>query len=150
MRTHGIVGAKRRGRPWRTTRPDPHAHRRPDLVQRQFAVEGPDRLWVADLSYLGCWEGVLFFAFVIDAFSRRVVGWQLASHMRTTLVLDALRMALASAAGAPTSRSCTTAIAARNTPASTTPRRSPTTACSPRSGRSATPTTTPWPKASST
>jgi putative transposase len=94
MRTHGIVGAKRRGRPWRTTRPDPHAHRRPDLVQRQFAVEAPDRLWVADLSYLRCWEGLVFFAFVIDAYSRRVVGWQLASHMRTTLVLDALRMAL--------------------------------------------------------
>jgi putative transposase len=94
MRTHSIVGAKRRGRPWRTTRPDPEAHRRPDLVQRQFAVEAPDRLWVADLSYLRCWEGVVFFAFVIDAYSRRIVGWQLASHMRTTLVLDALRMAL--------------------------------------------------------
>jgi putative transposase len=94
MRGHGIVGAKRRGRPWRTTRPDPHAHRRPDLVQRQFAVEAPDRLWVADLSYLRCWEGLVFFAFVLDAYSRRVVGWQLASHMRTTLVLDALRMAL--------------------------------------------------------
>jgi putative transposase len=94
MRAHGIVGAKRRGRPWRTTRPDPEAHRRPDLVQRQFAVEAPDRLWVADLSYLRCWEGLVFFAFVIDAYSRRVVGWQLASHMRTTLVLDALRMAL--------------------------------------------------------
>ena len=54
----------------------------------------PDRLWVADLSYLRCWEGVVFFAFVIDAYSRMVVGWQLAAHMRTTLVLDALRMAL--------------------------------------------------------
>jgi putative transposase len=94
MRTHGIVGAKRRGRPWRTTRPDPDAHRRPDLVRRQFSVEAPDRLWVADLSYLRSWEGVVFFAFVLDAYSRRVVGWQLASHMRTTLVLDALRMAL--------------------------------------------------------
>jgi len=94
MRANGIVGAKRRGRPWRTTRPDPEAHRRPDLVQRHFAVEAPDRLWVADLSYLRCWEGLVFFAFVLDAFSRRVVGWQLAGHMRTTLVLDALRMAL--------------------------------------------------------
>jgi len=94
MRAHGIVGAKRRGRPWRTTRPDPEAHRRPDLVQRHFAVDAPDRLWVADLSYLRCWEGVVFFAFVIDAYSRRIVGWQLASHTRTTLVLDALRMAL--------------------------------------------------------
>jgi len=94
MRAHGIVGAKRRGRPWRTTRPDPDAHRRPDLVQRDFSAGGPDELWVADLSYLRCWEGLVFVAFVIDAYSRRVVGWQLASHMRTTLVLDALRMAL--------------------------------------------------------
>jgi putative transposase len=94
MRVHGIVGAKRRGKPWRTTRPDLMAHRRPDLVQRDFNVDGPDRLWVADLSYLRCWQGLVFFAFVIDAFSRRVVGWQLAANMRTTLVLDALRMAL--------------------------------------------------------
>jgi putative transposase len=94
MRAHGIVGAKRRGRPWRTTRPDPQAQRRPDLVQRNFSASAPDELWVADLSYLRCWEGLVFFAFVIDAYSRRVVGWQLAAHMRTTLVLDALRMAL--------------------------------------------------------
>ena len=79
MRTHGIVGAKRRGRPWRTTRADPLAHRRPDLARRDFNVDGPDRLWVADLSCLRCWEGLVFFAFVIDAFSRRVVGWQLAA-----------------------------------------------------------------------
>jgi len=63
-------------------------------VRRDFTAPAPDRLWVADLSYLRCWEGLVFFAFVIDAFSRRVVGWQLAAHMRTTLVLDALRMAL--------------------------------------------------------
>ena len=90
----GIQGAKRRGRPWRTTSPDPEAHRRPDLVARNFAAAGPDRLWVADLTYLRSWQGLSFLAFVIDAYSRRVVGWQLASHMRTDLVLDALRMAL--------------------------------------------------------
>jgi putative transposase len=94
MRAHGIQGAKRRGKPWRTTRPDPAATRRPDLVRRDFTATAPDRLWVADLSYLRCWEGLVFLAFVIDAFSRMVVGWQLACHMRTTLVLDALRMAL--------------------------------------------------------
>ncbi len=94
MREHQIQGAKRRGKPWRTTRPDPLAHRRPDLVQRQFTAEAPNRLWVGDLSYLRCWEGVVFFAFIIDVHSRRVIGWQLASHMRTDLVLDALRMAL--------------------------------------------------------
>lgn len=95
MREAGIQGAKRRGKAWRTTKPDPLAHRRPDLVERDFSAEEPNRLWVADLSYLRCWEGSLFFAFVIDAFSRRIVGWQLAPRMRTDLVLDALRMALA-------------------------------------------------------
>ena len=99
MRAHGICGAKRRGKPWRTTRPDPAARRRPDLVDRDFTAAGPNRLWVADLTYLRCWEGVEFFAFIIDAFSRRIVGWQLAGHMRTTLVLDALKMALAQRGG---------------------------------------------------
>jgi putative transposase len=94
MREAGIQGAKRRGRPWRTTTPDPTALRRPDLVQRDFTAAGPDRLWVGDFTYLRSWEGASFFAFVIDAFSRKVVGWQLASHMRTDLVLDALGMAL--------------------------------------------------------
>jgi len=94
MKTHGIHGAKRRGKPWRTTRPDPQARHRPDLVQRDFSVQGPNELWVADISYLRCWEGLVFFSFVIDAFSRMIVGWQLAGHMRTDLVLDGLRMAL--------------------------------------------------------
>ena len=94
MRTHQIRGAKRRGKPWRTTKPDPLAARRPDLVQRDFHAEQPNRLWVADISYLRCWQGVVFFAFVLDAYSRMIVGWQLASHMRTDLVLDALKMAL--------------------------------------------------------
>jgi len=94
MRAAGIEGAKRRGKPWRTTTADPGAHRRPDLVERDFSAAGPNELWVADLTYLRCWEGVVFFAFVIDAFSRRVVGWQFAAHMRTDLVLDALQMAL--------------------------------------------------------
>ena len=94
MRAHGIQGAKRRGKPWRTTSPEPAARRRPDLVDRDFSATGPNRLWVADITYLRCWEGVVFFAFIIDAYSRRIVGWQLAGHMRTTLVLDALRMAL--------------------------------------------------------
>ena len=94
MRREGIQGAKRRGKPWRTTRPDPAANRPPDLVNRDFSADGPDRLWVADFTYVRCWEGMVYFSFVIDVFSRRIVGWQLASHMRTTLVLDALRMAL--------------------------------------------------------
>jgi putative transposase len=95
MRSHGLRGAKRRGRPWKTTTPDAVAHRQPDLVQRDFSATRPDALWVADLTYLRCWEGVVFFAFVKDAYSRAIVGWQFAAHMRTDLVLDALRMALA-------------------------------------------------------
>jgi len=94
MREHAIQGAKRRGRPWRTTVADPDAQRAPDLVERDFSAEAPDRLWVCDFTRLRCWEGVVYFAFVIDVFSRTVVGWQLAPNMRTTLVLDALRMAL--------------------------------------------------------
>ena len=94
MRANEIVGAKRRGKPWRTTRPDAQALRRPDLVQRDFTTSRPNQLWVADLSSLRCWEGLVYFAFVLDAFSRTVVGWQLAMHMRTDLVLDALKMAL--------------------------------------------------------
>ncbi|MQA74697.1 MAG: IS3 family transposase [Solirubrobacterales bacterium] len=94
MAAAGIQGAKRRGKPWRTTRPDPRAARRPDLVERDFTATRPNRLWIADLTYLRSWEGVSFLAFVIDVFSRMVIGWQLASHMRTDLVLDALAMAL--------------------------------------------------------
>jgi transposase InsO family protein len=94
MRSNGIQGAKRRGKPWRTTIADPAAARSPDLVERDFTASRPDALWLADFTYLRCWEGVVFFSFVIDAFSRRIVGWQFASHMRTDLVLDALRMAL--------------------------------------------------------
>jgi len=88
MRGAGIQGAKRRGKPWRTTIADPAARRSPDLVERDFTAARPDQLWVADFTYLRCWEGVVFFSFVIDVFSRRVVGWQFASHMRTDLVLD--------------------------------------------------------------
>ncbi len=94
MRTTAIQGAKRRGKPWRTTTPDPAAVRPPDRVQRDFTAAAPDRLWVADFCYLRCWEGVVFFSFVIDVYSRRIVGWQLTGHMRTDLVCDALRMAL--------------------------------------------------------
>jgi putative transposase len=95
MRRNGIQGAKRRGKPWRTTNPDLEARRRPDLVQRDFSAAGRNQLWVADITYLRCWEGLIFFAFVVDAYDRAIVGWQFAAHMRTDLVLDALRMALA-------------------------------------------------------
>ena len=93
MREAGIRGAKGRTKQWRTTQPD-LTRRLPDLVERRFKAARPDELWVADFTYLRSWQGVVFLSFVIDVFSRRVVGWQFASNMRTTLVLDALRMAL--------------------------------------------------------
>ena len=95
MRTNGIQGAKRRGKPWRTTIVDADAVRPADLVERDFTASRPDELWFADFTYLRCWEGVVYFSFVLDAYSRAIVGWQFAAHMRTDLVLDALRMALA-------------------------------------------------------
>lgn len=95
MRTAGIQGAKRRGKAWRTTISDPDAAQRPDLVNRDFTATAPDRLWVGDFTYLRTWEGKVYFSFVIDVYSRMIVGWQFATHMRTDLVLDALRMALA-------------------------------------------------------
>jgi putative transposase len=112
MRQDGIQGAKRRGKPWRTKTPDPDARRSPDLVNRDFTADRPDALWVADFSYVGCYEAMVFFSFVIDVFSRRIVGWRFASHMRTVLVLDALRMARSPAAK-PAPISSTTAMPAR-------------------------------------
>ena len=112
MRSHGIQGAKRRGKPWRTTTPDPMAVRPPDRVNRDFTAAGRDRLWVADFCYLRCWEGVVFFAFVIDVWSRRVVGWQLAGTCALTwcsMRCDGAR----ATAPAPTCSSCTTATAGR-------------------------------------
>ena len=86
MRSSGIQGAKRRGKPWRTTISDPSATRPRDLVQRDFTASGPNELWCADFTYRRCWEGRVYFAFVIDVFSRMVVGWQFAEQMRTDLV----------------------------------------------------------------
>jgi HTH-like domain len=66
MRQNGLQGAKRRGKPWRTTKSDPRAHRPPDLVKREFVASRPDEKWFADFTYLRCWEGLVFFSFVID------------------------------------------------------------------------------------
>jgi hypothetical protein len=149
MRANGIQGAKRRGKPWRTTTPDPDARRRPDLVNRDFTASAPNELWVADFSYLRCWEGVVFFSFVVDVYSRKVVGWQFASHMRTTLVLDALRMALSTRHRVEEIRLIHHSDRG-NTSAGTTPKPSPTTTCSHRSAAPATPTIIRWLRASST
>ncbi len=93
MRTVGLQGISRRK--FRTTVRDETARPAPDLVERQFTAAGPDRLWVADITYVPTWAGFLYLAVVLDAWSRRVIGWAMASHLRTELVLAALDMALA-------------------------------------------------------
>ena len=93
MRVKGLRGATRRKK-WRTTARDKDACPAPDLVERKFVATGPDQLWVADITYVPTGAGFLFLAVVLDVWSRRVVGWAMASHLRTTLVLQALEMAL--------------------------------------------------------
>lgn len=92
MRTARIEGARRSKRV-RTTRPDPGADRHPDLVKRDFTATGPNQLWVTDLTYVPTWAGVAYVCFIIDAYSRMIVGWRVASHMRTEMVLDSIEMA---------------------------------------------------------
>lgn len=97
MRERGLAGRCRR-RFQRTTIPDPHAPVAVDLLQRDFAVDARElnRAWCGDITYVRTWEGWLYLATVIDLGSRRVVGWAMADHMRSTLVADALCMAVAS------------------------------------------------------
>jgi putative transposase len=92
MKTLGIQGV-RRGRRVRTTRSDPQATRPADLVERDFTADHPNRLWVMDLTYVPTWSGIAYVCFIVDAFSRRIVGWRVAANMRTAMVLDALEMA---------------------------------------------------------
>jgi putative transposase len=97
MREAGLVGCGGRRRRIRTTHRSiaecaPAAA--PDLVERNFTPQAPDRPWVADITYARSWEGWLYLAFVLDAYSRKVVGWSMANHLRTELVMDALNMAI--------------------------------------------------------
>jgi len=93
MKARGLEGASRRNG-YRTTSRDEAARPAPDLVEREFTAEAPNRLWVADITYVPTWEGFLYLAVVLDVFSRRIVGWAMAGHLRTELVLQALNMAL--------------------------------------------------------
>ena len=93
MRQAGIEGVHRRRKHW-TTRRDPRAELSDDLVNRRFAVDRPDALWVGDVTEHATVEGKVYLATVIDAYSRRVVGWSIADHLRSELVVDALQMAI--------------------------------------------------------
>lgn len=92
MRQMGICGVSRRRKVF-TTRPDPDATRAPDLVDRDFTATKPNALWVTDLTYVPTRSGMAYVCFIVDAFSRRIVGWRVASNMKTEMVLDALEMA---------------------------------------------------------
>jgi len=93
MAAAGLAGVSRR-KGTTTTRRDRDARPAPDLVERDFTAAAPDQLWVADITYIPTWAGFLYLAVVLDAWSRRVVGWAMATHLRTELVLEALNMAL--------------------------------------------------------
>jgi putative transposase len=94
MRRSGLVGCHRR-RPFHTTQRDVAAELAPDLVQRTFAASAPNRLWIADITYIPTRrEGFMYLAVILDAFSRRVVGWSMAEHLRAELVVGALEMAV--------------------------------------------------------
>jgi putative transposase len=93
LRQAGLQGCHRRHGP-RTTRRSPEMAPAPDLVRRDFAAAAPDRLWVADITYVRTWAGFLYLAIVLDACSRRVVGWAMAEHLRAELVVEAVEMAL--------------------------------------------------------
>ena len=94
MRELRIVGVSRRRKGPKTTVRRPEAPAVADLVRRDFRATGPDRLWVADITYVATWEGYVFLACVLDAWSRKVVGWSMRDDLRTELALDALGMAL--------------------------------------------------------
>ena len=93
MKDLGLRGA-RRGKAFKTTIPDTDALRPADLVDRQFVATRPDQLWVADITYVSTWRGFVFVAFIVDVFSRRIVGWRASTSLRTDLVLDALEQAI--------------------------------------------------------
>ncbi len=93
MRDLGIRGVVR-GRKVRTTIPDEVADRPTDLVERDFTADRPNQLWVADITYVATWAGMAYAAFVVDAFSRMIVGWRVSRSLRSDLALDALEQAL--------------------------------------------------------
>jgi len=144
MRELRIAGVSRRRKGLRTTIRSREAPAAADLVRRDFRAAGPDRLWVADITYVPSWQGYVFLACVIDAWSRKVVGWSMRDDLRAELALDALAMALTRRRPRPT-----TPTAAASTRASPSARRSRPPASSRAWADEETPSTTPSPRASS-
>ena len=132
MSAAGLAGVSRK---FVTTTIKRRGRQAPDLVDRHFTAQRPNLLWVADITYIPSWAGFLYLAVVLDACSRRIVGWSMATTLATRLVLDALNMALAMRRG-------TTPTRVRSTPPSSSATAAARPACAPRWGRSETPTTT--------
>ena len=145
MRESGLQGATLR-KYVVTTLSDPQAKQREDLVERRFFANAPDRLWVADITYIPTWSGWLYLAMVLDVYSRKIVGWAMDTHMRTELILDALQMAVTQRQPRGVIHLRTTDRNARVTPSESAAGKR---ASWPRWDRSATPTTMQWPRASS-
>ena len=148
MRELDIRGVSRRRKVF-TTIADPDATRAPDLVDRNFCADRPDALWVTDLTYVPTRSGMAYVCFIVDAFSRRIVGWRVASHMRTDMVLEALEMARRSRGSTRLVGLVTHSDAGSqpgSSPRCASPSASTRSALVPRSEPSPTPTTTPWQK----
>ena len=131
-----------------TTRRNEATRPAPDLVERRFRAERPNQLWVADITYVPTWAGFLYLAMVLDVFSRKVVGWAMATHLRTELVLDALQMA-SPHRNSSLSRCCDDPLNPPSTRRSLSASVASSSACAPRREVSATPMTTRWRRASS-
>jgi hypothetical protein len=149
MRTCGLRGLLRDKTP-RTTRPAAETDRPRDLVKRDFTADHPNQLWVADLTYVRTSVGWVYAAFVLDVYSRMIVGWQVATSLYTDLALDALKTAIwrREHQGANLRNWSTTPTGESNIERSVTAKGLPRPAPSPRSARRATPTTTRWPRRS--
>jgi transposase InsO family protein len=146
MRRPGLAGACHRGSGPVTTRRDKERRPAPDLVDRNFEASAADQLWVADITFVPTASGFLYLAVVLDAWSRKIVGWSMASHLRTELVLDALEMAIGQRRPRKVIHH---SDRDRNTPLLPSATAAAKLGCGPRWDRSATPMTTPWPRASS-
>jgi hypothetical protein len=139
MGLHGVQRGKRRF----TTTPDAGDPRPPDLVKRSFVASRPDELWLADITHCSTWQGWLDVAFILDVYSRTIVGWQIAGTCAPTWCSTHWRWRSGAATRRPAA-SCTTATPARSTPAFATATGWPTPGSPPRSAPSATPTTRTW------
>ena len=144
MRELGLAGATRGGRKIRTTIADPAADRAPDLLNRAFVAPAPNRVWVADFTYVPTHTGTVYVAFVIDTYSRRIVGWSAATSKATPLVLAALEMGLwqRDRAGEPRNGLIHHSDAGSQYTSFGSPPTWPSKASPPPSAQSATPTTT--------